>query len=78
MQGLMMDIPLTVTGILRHARQNHAEQEIVSITADHPRHRYTYGEAFARSAQLANALASMTLAPDARIATLAWSPCATC
>lgn len=73
MQGLMMDVPLTVTGILKHAQRNHAEQEIVSITADHPRHRYTYGEAFARSAQLANALACLPLPPDAPVATLAWN-----
>lgn len=73
MQGLMMDVPLTVTGILRHAGRNHAEQQVVSITADHPRHRYTYGEAFARAAQLANALEHLQLPPGARIATLAWN-----
>ena len=49
MQGLMMDVPLTVTLVLRHAQLNHPGQEIVSITADHPRHRYTYAEAFART-----------------------------
>jgi fatty-acyl-CoA synthase len=68
-----MDVPLTVTGILRHARLNHAEQEVVSITADHPRHRYTYAEAFDRAAQLAHALARLAPAPDARVATLAWN-----
>jgi fatty-acyl-CoA synthase len=73
MQGLMMDVPLAITGILRHARRNHPEQEVVSITADHPRHRCTYGELFARSAQLANALARLTLPPDALVATLAWN-----
>ncbi len=73
MQGLMMDVPLTVTGILRHARLNHPEQQVVSITADHPRHRYTYGEAFARSAQLANALDRLQLPAGARVATLAWN-----
>ena len=44
MQGLMMDVPLTVTAILRHAEQNHPEQQVVSVTADHPRHRYSYRE----------------------------------
>ncbi|MEQ1802030.1 MAG: long-chain-fatty-acid--CoA ligase [Gammaproteobacteria bacterium] len=73
MQGLMMDVPLTVTGILKHARRNHAEQEVVSITADHPRHRCTYGEAFARSARLANALDRLKLPAHARVATLAWN-----
>ncbi len=73
MHGLMMDVPLTITGILRHAQQNHGEQVIVSITADHPRHRYTYRDAFARAARLANALARLNLPASARVATLAWN-----
>jgi len=73
MQGLMMDVPLTVTAILRHAERNHPEQQVVSVTADHPRHRYTYGEAFARAAQLANVLARLQLPATARVATLAWN-----
>ena len=73
MRGLMMDVPLTITGILRHAQQNHGEQLIVSITADHPRHRYTYREAFARAAQAANALGRLNLPQSARVATLAWN-----
>lgn len=73
MHGLMMDVPLTITGILRHAQQNHGEQVIVSITADHPRHRYSYRDAFARAARLANALARLNLPASARVATLAWN-----
>ncbi len=73
MQGLMMDVPLTITGILRHAQQSHGDQEVVSITADHPRHRYTYGQAFDRAGQLANALARLQLPAGARVATLAWN-----
>ncbi len=73
MPGLMMEVPLTVTSILRHARMNHPEQQVVSITADHPRHRYSYREAFARAAQAANALARMQLPAGSRVATLAWN-----
>ncbi len=73
MQGLMMDVPLTISGILRHALQNHGEQEIVSITADHARHRCTFREAFARAGALANALARLKLPAGARVATLAWN-----
>ena len=73
MQGLMMDIPLTITGILRHAAQNHGGQAVVSITADHPRHRCTYAQLFARSAQLARALDRLALPAHARVATLAWN-----
>lgn len=73
MQGLMMDVPLTITGILRHAQRNHPEQQVVSITADHPRHRYTYAEAFQRAARLAHALDRLGLPAGARVATLAWN-----
>lgn len=73
MHGLMMDTPLTITGILRHAEQNHGEQSLVSITADHPRHRYTYRESFLRARRLASSLARFGLAPGDRVATLAWN-----
>jgi len=71
--GLMMDTPLTITMILRHARRNHPDQQVVSITADHARHRYTYADAFGRAAQLAQALDRLGIAPGARVATLAWN-----
>ena len=57
MLGQMMNRPLLISMIARHAEQaGIRKREIVSITADHPRHRYTYREAFARARKLANAL----------------------
>ena len=44
MNGLMMDVPLTITSIVRHAERVHGHKEIVSITRDNPRHRYTRSE----------------------------------
>ncbi len=73
MRGLMMDMPLTITSIMQHAATNFPDREIVAVTADDPRHRYTYGEAFDRAAQLANALAACDLEQGDRIATLAWN-----
>jgi fatty-acyl-CoA synthase len=73
MRGLMMDTPLTVTSIMRHAEQNHGTREIVSVTSDEPRHRYDYSAAFARARRLANALRRFGLAPGDRVATLAWN-----
>ena len=73
MFGQMMDRPLLISSLLRHAERQHPQREIVSITADHPRHRYTYREACARIRQLANALARMGARPGDRIATLAWN-----
>ena len=34
MNGLMMDVPLTITSIVRHAERVHGHKEIVSITRD--------------------------------------------
>jgi acyl-CoA synthetase (AMP-forming)/AMP-acid ligase II len=50
----------------------HGDQEIVSVTRDNPRHRYTYRDAFQRTRQLANAMASWSRARR-RVATLAWN-----
>ena len=73
MQGLMMDVPLTLTLIMRHGERAHGQQEIVSVTADAPRHRYTYADCFRRARQLANVLDALGAGPDARIGTLAWN-----
>ncbi len=58
---------------MRHAESQHAGREIVSVTHDNPRHRYTYADAFKRTRQLANALKSLRLDPFDRVATLAWN-----
>jgi acyl-CoA synthetase (AMP-forming)/AMP-acid ligase II len=73
MFGQMMDRPLLISSLLRHAEQQHPAREIVSVSADHPRHRYTYREAFSRVRKLANALARMGARSGDRIATLAWN-----
>lgn len=73
MQGLMMHSPLTITSIMRFAEVNHGRREIVSVTADQPRYRYTYAEAFGRARQLANALGRLGMTVGDRIATLAWN-----
>ena len=73
MQGLMMNVPLTITSIIRHAERIHGSQEVVSVTRDNPRHRYTYRDAFKRARQLANGIHSWGLSQGDRIATLAWN-----
>jgi fatty-acyl-CoA synthase len=73
MNGLMMDMPLTITSIMQHAQRVNGAVEIVSVTRDNPRHRYTYSEAFSRTRQLANVIAGWGLSAGSRIATLAWN-----
>jgi fatty-acyl-CoA synthase len=73
MKGLMMDSPLTITSLMRHAQRLHADSEIVSVTAENPRHRYQYRDCFARVGQLANALADLGVSTGDVIGTLAWN-----
>lgn len=68
-----MDRPLLISSIAEHAARFHADAEIVSVTADNPRHRYTYADCFGRSKQLANALAGFGFDIGDRVATLAWN-----
>jgi len=73
MNGLMMNVQLSITAIMEHAERVNGDTEIVSVTRDNPRHRYTYRDAFARARQLANGLAAWGLDQGDRIATLAWN-----
>jgi acyl-CoA synthetase (AMP-forming)/AMP-acid ligase II len=73
MRGLMMETPLLVSSIIRHAAVNHGSTEIVSQNADGSRHRYTYSDAHRRSCQLANALTSLGVSAGDTVATLAWN-----
>ncbi len=73
MNGLMMQMPTTITSIMQFAEKIHPHVEIVSVTADNPRHRCTYKQVFARARRLANALKGFGLAKGDRVATLAWN-----
>ena len=73
MQGLMMQMPLTITSIMRHADRVNGAVEIVSVTAENPRHRCSFAEVFRRARQLANALLRAGVRPGDRIGTLAWN-----
>ncbi|MGH2342337.1 long-chain-fatty-acid--CoA ligase [Segnochrobactraceae bacterium EtOH-i3] len=73
MRGMMMDVPLLTTSVLRHAALNHGDTEIVSRTVEGPIHRYTYKDAWARTQKLANALKKLGLEFGDRVGTLAWN-----
>ena len=73
MQGLMMNRPLLISGLLQHAGLNHCDTEIVSSLPVGGMHRYTYGDAHRRSRQLARVLLSLGVRPGDRIGTLAWN-----
>jgi acyl-CoA synthetase (AMP-forming)/AMP-acid ligase II len=73
MHGLMMERPLLISSLLRHAEQNHAAQEIVSRRVEGDVHRYTFRDLAARARRMANALAALGIRRSDRVATLAWN-----
>ena len=74
MHGLMMDMPLLISDLIRHADRHHGATEIVSKKVeDGSIHRYTYREAHARARRVANMLESLGVAMHDRVATLAWN-----
>jgi fatty-acyl-CoA synthase len=68
----MMDVPLTVTAIMRHGTTAYADSEVVTLTTTGSR-RSTYGETGARVAKLAHALRALGVDGDQRVATLMWN-----
>jgi acyl-CoA synthetase (AMP-forming)/AMP-acid ligase II len=73
MFGQMMDVPLLISHMLRHADRYHGDSEIVSRMVDGDIHRYTYREAHQRTRKLANALLTLGVRPGDRLGTLAWN-----
>jgi fatty-acyl-CoA synthase len=73
MRGLMMDTPLLISAIARHAETFFGDREIVSVTQDVPLHRYQYADCMRRARRLANALGRLGLRQGDRVATIAWN-----
>jgi acyl-CoA synthetase (AMP-forming)/AMP-acid ligase II len=71
--GNMMQMPLLISALLRHADAYHGDTEIVSRLAPDEIHRYTYRDAHRRARQAANALKSLGVAASTRVGTLAWN-----
>ena len=55
MLSTMMDVPLTVTGLMRYGTTVYGDSEVVTCTTDGVR-RQSYAQTGARAAQLAGAL----------------------
>ena len=73
MLGKMMDMPLSITSMIKHAARFHSDTEIVSRTIEGPIHRYTYADSYQRIQKLAHALVELGVQPGDRVATLAWN-----
>ncbi len=72
MLSTMMDVPLTVTGLMRYGTTIYGDSEVVTFTGDGV-HRQSYARTGARVAQLANALRSLGVDDDQRVGTLLWN-----
>ena len=72
MRSTMMDIPLTVTRIMQYGCGVYGGREVVTFGPDGLR-RQTYAETGVKAARLANALRSLGVNGDQRVATLMWN-----
>jgi len=68
----MMDVPLTVTALMRYGTSAFADREVRTWTGDSSRSQ-SYGETGARAAKLAGALRGLGVDGDQRVATLMWN-----
>jgi len=72
MKSTMQETPLLISRILLFGTQVHAEQEVVTWTADGAR-RTSYAEVGTKAAQLANALRGLGIDGDQRVSTFMWN-----
>jgi fatty-acyl-CoA synthase len=72
MKSTMQESPLLISRVLLSGTLLHADQEVVTWTADGPR-RTSYAEVGTQSAQLANALRGLGVDGDQRVATFMWN-----
>ena len=73
MLGLMQDVPLLISSLIRHADRHHGDVEIVSRRVEGNIHRTTYRELHQRARRLAKALDALGVGMGDRVATLAWN-----
>src|SRR5450755_575096 len=71
-RSTMMDVPLTVTSIMRYGTTTFRDKEVVTNTGEGVR-RQTYAEVARRAARLANALRRLGVDGDQRVATFMWN-----
>ena len=72
MDGLMMDVPLSLTHLFGRAERYHHRKSIITNTRN-GLVRTTYGEWADRTRRLATVFDQLGLAPDARVGTFGWN-----
>jgi fatty-acyl-CoA synthase len=69
----MMDFQLTVSAIMRYGTTVFGDKEVVTCAGEEPPRRRTYAAVGERAARLANALRSLGVDGDQRVATFMWN-----
>jgi fatty-acyl-CoA synthase len=72
MQGLMQDVPLTITHLFERAEQNFGHKGVTTATAG-GRERESYAEWAHRARRLGGVLDTLGISADGRVATFAWN-----
>ena len=72
MKSTMQTTPLLISQLLRYGTTLHADQEVVTWTAEGGRH-LSYGDLGRQAAQLAHALRGLGITGDQRVATFMWN-----
>ncbi|MBL4639521.1 MAG: long-chain fatty acid--CoA ligase [Kordiimonadaceae bacterium] len=73
MQGLMMDEPLLISSLIKHAAMNYADKGVVSRETDGTLVRLTYREVEARARSLAGWLGALGITSGDKVGTIAWN-----
>ena len=73
MHGLMQEIPLMISSLIRYAAEYHGDRQVVSRTVEGPIHRYGYAACERRARRVANVLGRLGIGHGDRVGTLAWN-----
>jgi fatty-acyl-CoA synthase len=73
LMGQMMQLPLTVSSLIRHAQRHAGDVEVVSKRCEGDLHRSDWAGIADRARRFAQALDALGVAPGERVATLAWN-----
>ena len=73
MDGLMMDVPLSLPALLRRTETLFGHKEIVTRRADRSIERRTYAQCLQRARALAAGLAALGVRPGDRVGTFCWN-----
>ena len=70
MHGLMQEIPLMISSLIRYAAEYHGDRQVVSRTVEGPIHRYGYAECERRARRVANLMGRLGIEHGDRVGTL--------